>query len=233
MSTLVTNPGSRPHAATARRGSWYDLAACRNRPAEFAADEAAAKGICAGCPVTAECLAAALQEEGTAAPAYRADIRGGLDPHERAARAGYQRVKDAPAGIIAGDLEEAERLVLERTLSDQQIAEITGMGREAVGKTRRNLGLGPLVDLSAATPEQRLAQRTRPTPDGHLLWVGSPNTVVSGCRIKNSRLAFQVGHGRPPEGIVKRTCDVKGCVAWDHLTDSILRSATALAGTQQ
>lgn len=41
-----------------RCGDWIDHAACaRTTPAEFHADSEAAKKVCAGCPVQAECLA--------------------------------------------------------------------------------------------------------------------------------------------------------------------------------
>ncbi|MFT2014639.1 WhiB family transcriptional regulator [Streptomyces sp. 796.1] len=42
-----------------------------------------ARRICAACPVRAECLAAALSEEGDCAPSYRHGIRGGLSPRAR------------------------------------------------------------------------------------------------------------------------------------------------------
>ena len=44
----------------------------------------AALRICATCPVTTECLNAALTEEGSLAGAYRHGIRGGTTPDQRA-----------------------------------------------------------------------------------------------------------------------------------------------------
>ncbi|MFG2993975.1 WhiB family transcriptional regulator [Streptomyces sp. NPDC048257] len=236
MSTLVSNIRSRPHADTGRGAHWIDRAACADRQDEFRASTAAAKAICRGCPVRILCLDAALQEEGTAAPAYRADVRGGRDTHERAALAGYQRPKAAPAGRCAGDMDEVERLLRMRTMSDQQITDATGVGRDSVGTLRRSLDIPPFLDPKPSTPQQRLALRTVQGPDGHLLWVGSPSTVVSGRRTKGPRLAFEVKYGRPPEGIVRRTCDTEGCVS--HLTDSVLRRAArqpspTRAGAQQ
>lgn len=227
MSTLVTNHRSRPHADTDPAAHWAEAAKCRGRLADFASSEATARDMCAACPVRLRCLDAALQEEGTSAPAYRSEIRGGLTPLERAVLAGYERPKASTGGRIAGDMDEAERLLRAGTLTDREVADATGVGRDSVGKLRRTLGLNPLIDLRGATPQERLAQRTRPGQDGHVLWDGNESTIVSGRRVKGSRLAFEVGYGRRPEGSVKRTCDVDGCVAWQHLADRPLRDALA------
>jgi hypothetical protein len=42
-----------------------------------------AKRVCLGCTVRPECLAAAMEEEGSTARATRHGVRGGLDPDER------------------------------------------------------------------------------------------------------------------------------------------------------
>jgi hypothetical protein len=44
--------------------------------------EHAAK-LCAGCPVRAACLTAALEEEGTISPSHRYLVRGGMTPKQR------------------------------------------------------------------------------------------------------------------------------------------------------
>lgn len=89
---------------------------------------------------------------------------------------------------------------------------------------------------------------TRPTPttcrsleeawedgtqaDGdHLLWVG-PKVIYRPrpqTQVTPNRLAFYVDRGRWPEGDVKRTCGVDGCVLPSHLTDRRERSETAMA----
>lgn len=43
----------------------------------------AARPICAGCPVRAECLEFALDAEAGATPSHRAGIYGGLSPRQR------------------------------------------------------------------------------------------------------------------------------------------------------
>lgn len=229
MSTLVSNRRSRPHADNATAAGWAALGACVGRPQAFHASEDKARAMCAACPVRLRCLNEALREEGTAAPAYRSDIRGGLTPHERATLAGYERPKAATGGRIAGDLDEAERLLLDGSLSDEKVSNATGVGRHSVSRLRRDLGLPTHVDLRGVTPAERLAHRTRPGQDGHLLWTGDESTAIGGRRVKGVRLAFEVGYGRLPEGSVKRTCDVYPCVAWQHLTDRPMREALAAA----
>ncbi|MEW2415342.1 WhiB family transcriptional regulator [Streptomyces sp. NPDC046866] len=75
---------------------WEDRAACREigtevfhptgRGADFEADIAAAKAVCHGlCPVRRQCLALALELEGTADRYSRDGIWGGLTGPERAA----------------------------------------------------------------------------------------------------------------------------------------------------
>lgn len=52
-------------------------------PAGAAAAYKRARAVCADCPAKAQCLQAALDEEGTIDKAGRAGIRGGLTPDER------------------------------------------------------------------------------------------------------------------------------------------------------
>ncbi|MGK3107920.1 WhiB family transcriptional regulator [Streptomyces sp. WAC05858] len=54
-----------------------------------------AKAICDRCPVRAQCLAAAMAEEGKAPAAMRGSIRGGHTPAERAAIYRRQRRQQA------------------------------------------------------------------------------------------------------------------------------------------
>ncbi|MEW2578402.1 WhiB family transcriptional regulator [Streptomyces syringium] len=71
--------------------NWRLQARCRDRDSKLFMPEIAAKdkcdrarAICAACPVTDECLAAALQEERGLTYHFRATVRGGLTPRERA-----------------------------------------------------------------------------------------------------------------------------------------------------
>ncbi|MFE7097000.1 WhiB family transcriptional regulator [Streptomyces erythrochromogenes] len=229
MSTLVSNPRSRPHADTDPAADWGALGACVGKLRDFHSSDATAKALCAGCPVRFRCLEEALREEGTTPPGYRSDIRGGLTPSERAALSGYVRPAAPTGGRVHGDLAEAERLLLAGGLTNEDIAHTTGVGRHTVAKLRLALELPTRADLQGVTPTERLAHRTRPGQDGHVLWTGCESTVVAGRRVKGIRLAFEVGYSRLPEGSVKRTCDVHRCVAWQHLTDRPMRDALTAA----
>ena len=70
---------------------WLDRAACLGADDDtFFPDRADTAGtetalrVCATCPVTTQCLDAALTEEGDLAGAYRHGIRGGTTPDQRA-----------------------------------------------------------------------------------------------------------------------------------------------------
>lgn len=70
---------------------WRDRAACLGHDDDtFFPDRGDTTGtdealrVCATCPVTTQCLDAALTEEGNLAGAYRHGIRGGTTPDQRA-----------------------------------------------------------------------------------------------------------------------------------------------------
>lgn len=74
--------------------AWLDQAACSGiadpdiffprRGGDAASRWGRARRICASCPVTTECLGAALREEGGLLARYRDGMRGGLTPQQRA-----------------------------------------------------------------------------------------------------------------------------------------------------
>ncbi|MFI8942682.1 WhiB family transcriptional regulator [Streptomyces syringium] len=71
--------------------NWRLQARCRDRDSKLFMPKIAAKencgkarAVCAACPVTDECLTAALQEERGLTYHFRATVRGGLTPRERA-----------------------------------------------------------------------------------------------------------------------------------------------------
>ena len=67
-------------------------------------------------------------------------------------------------------------------------------------------------------------KHTEPTPDGHLIWTGSyPVVGLRDMRLTVGKLAFQIGHGRTPEGLALRACDRDRCVAPGCLTDREIR----------
>ena len=71
---------------------WWELAACLGAPDSIffsnkdkRTETRTAKAMCAKCPVTAECLNAAMREEGQtySQKKYRYGVRGGLTGRER------------------------------------------------------------------------------------------------------------------------------------------------------
>lgn len=230
MSRTATISRSRPHADTEPAGHWADRARCRNRLAEFEASEDVARAMCGACPVRVQCLAEALGEEGQDTAAYREGIRGGLDPRERADLArGEQPVPDnAP-----GDWDEAEKLLRAAELCDRVVAACSGLPLRAVTELRRGLGLREVPDpqgdrRTPLTPQQRFDRRTEPGDDGHLLWTGYPGVqLTDGRTVFGTVLAFTLGYGRAPEGIVRAMCGQDRCVAWQHLADRPMRESLA------
>ncbi|WP_051779348.1 WhiB family transcriptional regulator [Streptomyces sp. NRRL S-241] len=229
MSPLVTNHRSRPHADTTPDGTWAARGACVGRLAEFEASEAAAKRICATCPVTTQCLDEALAQEGRSSQYYRDGVRGGRNEAERAALSSptHQLPKPAPAKEADGPAEHAAALLRAGELGTSAIAAATGMCITSVKRLRRALGLPPAIPRPPTLLE-RFTARTTPGEDGHLLWVGKSGVSLGDGRVSNGvRLAFQLGYGRAPQGQVKSRCEVPGCVAWRHLSDRSMRGTPA------
>lgn len=86
---------------------------------------------------------------------------------------------------------------------------------------------GPRAPRLQARPESladAFRARTTRTADGHLAWIGTTHIKFEGERYTAWQAAFIVGHGREPEGPVRRTCDVE-CFRSDHLTDAVIREA--------
>ncbi|MER5715774.1 hypothetical protein [Streptomyces sp. NPDC002132] len=94
-----------------------------------------------------------------------------------------------------------------------------------VARIRLELGL-PQVVLQPLTLEQKWATKTRPVDGGHLEWTGerAKATGTPVMRYKEvgyspAAVAFELRHGRPPQGYVKAECGYKHCVAPDHVHD--------------
>lgn len=232
MSLTATISRSRPHADTAPARHWADRARCKDHLREFESSDTTARAMCAACPVHLPCLTQALDEEGQDTSGYRDGIRGGLDPIERASLArGEQHVPDD----TTGNREEAERLLGNGELCDRLVAERSGLPLRAVTRLRLELGLPPVPDPQRGqreprTLQQRFERRTQPGEDGHLLWTGNPGVQLADRKsVFGTVLAFQLGYGRAPQGIVRATCGTDRCVAWQHLTDHPMREALAAA----
>ncbi|MEV5659828.1 hypothetical protein [Streptomyces flaveolus] len=117
------------------------------------------------------------------------------------------------------------------------IARQLGVSRETVRGVHRALGLparprgrGP----AHASLEDAFRAHTTPDADGHVKWTGYRDGVLpivchGRVKVPAPRVAFQLHHGRDPEGRLTRTCDVPGCVAGAHYTDRPMREANKRA----
>lgn len=85
-----------------------------------------------------------------------------------------------------------------------------------------------IFDRTASLPDacRDLYHRYTEQRGKHIVWT-SPHTQVSidSQDRTYSQISFQAGHGRWPEGTVKRACPVWRCVAPACLTDKAIRAA--------
>jgi WhiB family redox-sensing transcriptional regulator len=118
---------------------WWDQAACRGKPLAWwfpvNGKYGNARGVCAKCPVAAECA--------EYADAYKAThgMFGGLDPDERA-------TPDPRCGSEAGF--QAHRVAGTRPCDPCRAARSTGQRRRARGRKTDSPGNGNVIELMEA-----------------------------------------------------------------------------------
>lgn len=88
----------------------------------------------------------------------------------------------------------------------------------------------PLRPAPASTLEEAFHRRATRAEGGHLLWNGTPRLKFQGGDYTASHVAFVIGHGREPNGLVRRTCGVAACMT--HLADEAIRDSAARCGTR-
>lgn len=112
---------------------------------------------------------------------------------------------------IYGGLSEAQRrgIIRKGPLTNDQITSLVQAAWQRDTRDR-------LVDTYLA--------RTTQGDNGHVWCCGTKTSVtVAGRVFTLAQLAFHVGHGRAPQGIVKATCGRPYCVAAEHLADGAMR----------
>ena len=86
----------------------------------------------------------------------------------------------------------------------------------------------------AAPPRPKLTlrlvwERSVQLADGHAVWTGYQPVAIGGKNHTPQQVAFKVGRGRDPVGVVRKTCDADGCVLPAHLADQAERDARRMA----
>lgn len=83
--------------------------------------------------------------------------------------------------------------------------------------------------------KQKLADASsQPDAAGHVTWTGRrghhnrPIIKHDGRHIPAAAVAFELRTGRPPVGMCRADCDVRHCMAPDHVLDDIERRAVRL-----
>lgn len=83
-----------------------------------------------------------------------------------------------------------------------------------------------LVTIALRQPTLRdiYTQRTEQHENGHATWTRTTTVIkVDGRDYTPKQLAFRVGRGRAPEGVVTSECGVPDCYALGHLADARMR----------
>lgn len=103
--------------------------------------------------------------------------------------------------------------------------------RVPIRRIRKETGI-PNPPLQPLTLEQKWAARTKPVDGGHLEWTGervgpgrSPTMRYKETSHSPTAIAFQIKHGRPPQGYAIAECELNQCVAPDHVDDEAGRFA--------
>lgn len=119
---------------------------------------------------------------------------------------------------VWGGLSEVERRALKR----RRVRARTGSGPQSLDFDRERSALAQCLELYDRYTEARGI---------HRVWTAHATTVKIKYRDRTyGQISFHAGHGRWPQGQVKRACNVHQCVAVGCLTDQEIRNARAAAG---
>ena len=150
-------------------------------PAVRGQREAAARAVCAQCPILAECRAYALGPEGTSRPRETSGILGGLTAAERERMRDRRTAAETPALVVTGQ----RRAVLDALaahLDEGAVAVAAGVDRRTANWQRSRLvtmlGLDPETatrgHLLAAAVARGLLDADAIVPDGPRVAVAIP-----------------------------------------------------------
>lgn len=115
--------------------------------------------------------------------------------------------------------------LIQQGKSNSAIARELRCDKGRAARIRHELGL-PNAAIQPLTLEEKWAARTRLVDGGHLEWlgehVGAAGTPVMRYRENSytaAAIAFRIRTGRDPQGYAIAECDVRHCVAPDHVED--------------
>ncbi|NED73334.1 hypothetical protein G3I51_13475 [Streptomyces sp. SID9944] len=112
--------------------------------------------------------------------------------------------------------------------SNKRISAELHCDKTRVRRIRDELGLPTYVrPEETRSIEDKWRQYARPTSDGHMEWTGErrPGTGSPLLSFKErhhsaAAVAFRIRTGRDPQGYAMADCDMKHCVAPDHVEDA-------------
>lgn len=108
--------------------------------------------------------------------------------------------------------------------------------KQRVRRIRTELDLPDYVPAEQTrTLEEKWASHTQPLDGGHLKWTGeranatgTPIMRYKEASYSPAAVAFRIRHGREAEGYAIAACDMKHCVAPDHVNDETGRQQARL-----
>lgn len=122
---------------------------------------------------------------------------------------------------------------------DSAIAVMLGVDRAAVRRIRKETGIA-YVSASYTTPQEKWQALVRPVDGGHMEWTGerakasgTPVMRFKDASYSPAAIAFEIQHGREPEGYVRADCDFKHCVAPSHVNDEAGRHQARLEARER
>lgn len=146
-------------------------------------------------------------------------------------------MKPGPAGVPRIKITR----LLRQGLSNRAIGARLHTDSKRVARIRSEVGIPAAVPAITVTRDEAWAVFAEPVDGGHMRWIGylregtCPVLKYRSVDYSARRIAFEIGHGRPPVGRVLPSCDYPGCIAPKCTTDQPMRRAdhlyTAIFGT--
>jgi hypothetical protein len=117
--------------------------------------------------------------------------------------------------------------------SNNRIAAQLHVDKHRVRRIRQELGLPAYTPIEQTrTIEEKWKLYARPVDDGHIEWTGervgpagSPVMRYKDNSYSPAAIAFEIRHGRPPQGYAIADCGHTRCIAPDHVDDEAGRLA--------